>query len=369
MSSCSPLFPSLDLSLSCSFAWIFSPNLVRAASLEAVTRDLLHLESSDPSAPDRLLSLTAQTDDLSPNLSENEAEEDDKEDDDAEERDEEDEKDGVETNEAEKARDAAPNALLEAAMAALEEEDDADDADDDDDDEDDAFDRHGGGGRGSRRAREEDEFQAEYDRMLSDALESAKFQPRTNSMLTVQAVSSAAGLPETRTPLSAASTTIDGEEHAVYHFLSRNPKKQTTQSRALFVPAESDMVSSAVANQAQQAREKEEQKRLVLKGLQRTEREQAEEERLAREERMRAERFATLAPDSATHRPSSSASSTGPVVSSSLARVGANYGSKQRKEKDDLTLKVSDFAFASEETLTQSRVTLQGGRPQYQGKK
>ena len=203
---------------------------------------------------------------------------------------------------------------------------------------------------------------------MADSVESAKFQPRVNNIATVQSVTAAAGLPDSRTIQPVTHAIVDGEEHAVFRFLSRNMKKQTTSARALYIPADIEMVTSTQANQAEAIREKEEQKRLVLKGLERTEREQADEDRLTQAERQRADRQAGVVQDF-SHRQmtptgmpaSSSSSSSSSTDKYSLNRIGALMGRQQKK--DDLSLNIDDlnFAFAGPETLTQSRVTLQGG--------
>lgn len=343
------------------------PNYQRAASMADVSKQIAAMEAESTHATvDRLHSLTAaaETGASTPRSQLSDVEGEDVEEEEGE-GDEGDEAEGGESY-ADKAT-KGNNALLDAAMNALEGEgsdDDSDESDEDESssDEEDAFDRKAAA---PTRSKEEIAFQLEYDKMMADSMESAKFLPRnSSSMGSVQVVTAAAGLkePSSRNAQEKQSfAVIDGEEQAAFRFLSRNAKKQTTQARTLYIPADADMVSSTYAQRIEAEKEKEEAKRLLLKGLQRTEREAMEEERLTREEKIRQERAEGVRQDF-SHR------SVQPAAGrDSLARVGAVMGGRQKKE--DLSLKLDSFAFASEETLTSSRVTLQSRPSQYQGKK
>ena len=380
------------------------PDLQRANNMEHIADQIRKVEANNTHATlDRLVSLTEGTGapgaDASPMEVQSEVAEED------EEEKEEDEADADEDAElagdanadtsrrsyADKA--AAGNSLIDAVIAAAAEADAVRDSDasdagsdagssDSDEDEWERSDTRGVDARyAPRRAKEEDEFQAELDRMMADAVESAKFQPRTNNMATVEAATTAAGLSAATSASAAASAaggsksrpspqvpgcTVDGEDGVQFRFLSRNNKRSTTQARALWVPADCDMAASTVANQASALAEKADLKRLVLKGLQRTEREQAEEDRLNQQQWASKDRKDGVVQDFShrSHNPAERADRAAAAAEGrGLNRIGANFGAKTAAEKareGDLGLKLESFAFASEETLTQSRVTLQG---------
>jgi len=356
------------------------PGYVRASSLEDVSRRIADLERAKLPVPDRLTSLAAETTQAATSAETSEAETIDEEEEDEEEEGGEEEievEDTKETTEtAHEVGEGRASSLLDAAAAALEDasSDEGDDEDSDDesissdsDSDDDDSDEWERSGRGVVRAKEDREFQQEYERMLSDAVESAKFQPRISSIGTVEAVTTAAdktlhaASPSPSPP--SRPVTVDGEEAVPFRFLTRGHAKKATVARQLYVPASSDMATSTSANQAQAAAEKETLKKLVLAGLQRSAREQAEEER-----KLALNPQYAIAKDKKdgviqnfSHR------ERDPSHRDDYEKIHQGMGRKAKKE--DHSLKVESFAFASEETLTSSRVTLQGMRSSHERKK
>ena len=355
------------------------PKMVRARSIEEVADQIRELESSaSHAAPDRLVSLwgdqtEATTAEEGGSDAEGGGEEEEERDEDEAPDADEDGAEGAEASYADKAA-AGGNALLEAAEAALALGDGGSDDDSDaelDSDESDADEWERADPRHApRRAKEEDEFAIELDRMMADAIDNAKMQPRTSNMATVEALTAAAGLESgsgssaNRAP--AVGATVDGEEAVAFRFLSRSSNKRGPSARPLWVPADADMAASTVANAAEAQAERADLKRLVLRGLQRTERELAEEERLGQAQLAMKDRKDGVVQDFShrQHNPAERAErggGGGGAGSGGLHRVGANLGAAARADKPrDLGLKLESFAFASEETLTASRVTLQG---------
>jgi hypothetical protein len=376
------------------FKKLLRPGQTRLSSLDECTARIREIEAGQAGSTDRLVSLTAAAtaEEVADTAGDAAT---------IDEEDEEDEGDEEEDGGGEgrrRTRDGAQS-LLDAAAAGLaeeggdedgdedgedeedeeddageeDEEDDEDDSDSDSDDDVQEWERSGGGvdGGGSRRAQEEDAFQAELDRMMADAVESAKLQPRTHQMATVEALTAGldgGGASRARgNPMAISGHSIDGEEAVGFRFLSRAGAKRAAapQARALFVPRDSDMAVSVETHAAMAIREREEQKRLTLRGIERTQREALEEERMGAREQAQKDRRDGVE-QNFSHRnvnpgERGGGGGGGGGASNSLARVGASLGAKAGNENSrDLSLKVESFAFASEETLTSSRVTLQG---------
>jgi hypothetical protein len=407
----------IDLQFAVSDLFIkLRPHMKRPHNLEECIERIKEMDSHTHISHDRLISLTeADEENAAAATDANETEQGEEEEEEVD-GDEEDTGKG-DTSESYADKAVAGQSLLDAAIAAGAGDDNEDDAEDDDgtaedgeddegeDDEDDEDDESSAdeeewersapsaqSNHPSRRAQEEDEFALELEKMMADAVEGAKQQPRIHQMATVEAIT--AGLdgprssPTSGAPALSTGSTVDGEEGVSFRFLSRHSKRSNNpQARSLFIPADSDMAASCVANAERALAEKADLKRLVLKGLERSNREQMEEERMnIREQLIRDKRDGVThdfshrnihpseqqqsaqekeeKPEKQYNRPYQQHRGGGGGASkdssNSLSRVGASLGAKTDGPSRDLSLKLESFAFASEETLTHSRVTLQG---------
>ena len=200
-----------------------------------------------------------------------------------EEGDEDEEDDGEEDGDAEGEGDGEDD-----------EDDDEDEEEDDEDDEEDESDEDDSGvweRRRAARTADDDKFDRDFERMMSESVEQRKYTPRTQTLPTVETLIAAAGIerrgregvqivaaPAADGSAAAADGSIPpgGGDQMVFRLLTRNVKANRTagtQAKVLYVPMTDELAQHTLTHDAEAREERADIKRMLLAGLQREERE------------------------------------------------------------------------------------------------
>ena len=165
------------------------------------------------------------------------------------------------------------------------EEDDEDDEEEEDEPDDDVWNRR----RRTALSSEDASFERDLERLMADSIEQRRSDPRTQAIAPVESLLMAHGLQQSRnrSAVAAAAHNSDEEEVVVFKLLTRDRAVRAGGGdrgvRSLYVPVDSDMAVSSLANSKEMEEERRNVKRLVLAGLEREEREVQERERTRRD--------------------------------------------------------------------------------------
>ena len=180
-------------------------------------------------------------------------------------------------------------------------DDEEDEEEEEEEEEEDVWNRR----RRTALSSEDASFERDLERLMADSIEQRRSDPRTQAMAPVESLLMAHGLQQSRQRAAAASVAVaavrtnrqsEDEEVVVFKLLTRDKAVRSGGDslvqrergvRELYVPVDSDMAVSSLANSKEMEEERRNVKRLVLAGLEREEREVQERERA----RMEADRW------------------------------------------------------------------------------